>query len=381
MHLKKIKVYGKLRQFLGKSYFEAAVKSPQQAMSFLMANFEGLQKHMNDQLYKVKMGSSVITEDYLSMSGEGDIQIIPVATGSAFVLPILIGGGAVAAGAALSGAFTTGVSGFLLGTVLGGGLKAIGTSMIIGGVTDLISGQNSPQNISSVSEIDPAIRGSYSFSGIQNVSSSGVPVPIIYGHVFSGSIVISSGIDTAQITKGIGQGDGTTDIETATATATSDNVTGGGSLTGNLTVSDGGTGYSQIPSISVTGGGGDSSTVSITPTIENGVITNVQVEGGTGFTSPPTITIEEPIGPSDDMTYTQSGNLITIKATNHTFTNGENIDIDFITGPLADSNVDGATFGVQDVTDNEFRVSTGIWNNQTYSNSGNVLVVTMRNKP
>ena len=64
MQLKKIKVYGKLRQFLGKSYFEAAVKSPQQAMSFLMANFEGLQKHMNDQLYKVKMGGTEITEDY-----------------------------------------------------------------------------------------------------------------------------------------------------------------------------------------------------------------------------------------------------------------------------------------------------------------------------
>jgi len=199
MQLKKIKVYGKLRQFLGKSYFEAAVRSPQQAMSFLMANFEGLQKHMNDQIYKIKMGGKVVTEEFLSMSGEGDIQIIPVATGSAFLIPIVLGGGAVAAGAALSAAFTAGVSGFLLGTVLGGGLTAIGTSMIIGGVTDLISGQNSPQNVSSVSDIDPAIRGSYSFSGIQNVSSSGVPVPIIYGLVFTGSIIISSGIDTAQI--------------------------------------------------------------------------------------------------------------------------------------------------------------------------------------
>ena len=82
MQLKKIKVYGKLRQFLGKSYFMAAVKSPQQAMSFLIANFEGVQKHMNDQIYKVKMGGRVITEEYLSMTGQGDIQIIPIATGS-----------------------------------------------------------------------------------------------------------------------------------------------------------------------------------------------------------------------------------------------------------------------------------------------------------
>ena len=191
MQLKNIKVYGKLRQFLGKSYFEAAVKSPQQAMSFLMANFEGLQKHMNDQLYKVKMGGTEITEDYLSMSGQGDIQIIPVATGAApiFIGAALIGGGAVAATA----------TSFLVGTVLATALTTIGTSMLIGGITKLIAPQNPTQNVSSVSDIDPRMRGSYSFSGIQNVSSSGVPVPIIYGLVFSGSILISSGTDTAQI--------------------------------------------------------------------------------------------------------------------------------------------------------------------------------------
>jgi predicted phage tail protein len=203
MHLKKIKVYGKLRQFLGKSYFEAAVRSPQQAMSFLMANFEGLQKHMNDQIYKIKMGGNVITEDYLSMSGEGDIQIIPIATGSAFLVPILIGGGAVAA-ASTVGAFVGGIVGSaLVTTAITTALTTIGTSMIIGGVTDLIAPQNTPQNISSVSETDPRMRGSYSFSGIQNVSSSGVPVPILYGLVFSGSILISSGTDTAQIKKSI----------------------------------------------------------------------------------------------------------------------------------------------------------------------------------
>ena len=137
------------------------------------------------------------------MSGQGDIQIIPIATGSAFLIPIALGAGAVAAGSALSAAFTAGVSGLLLGTILGTGLTAIGTSMIIGGVIDLVAPQNTPQNVSSVSDIDPAIRGSYSFSGIQNVSSSGVPVPILYGLVFSGSILISSGTDTAQLKKSI----------------------------------------------------------------------------------------------------------------------------------------------------------------------------------
>jgi predicted phage tail protein len=196
MRLKKIKVYGKLRKFLGKSYLMAAVKSPQQAMSFLIANFEGIQKHMNDQIYKVKMGGRVITEEYLSMSGQGDIQIIPVATGS--VLKI-VAGIAAAAGASAVGAAVGGV----IGTVLTTALTTIGTTMIIGGVTDLLSPQNPIPDVSSVSDIDPSIRGSYSFSGIQNVSSSGVPIPIIYGLVFSGSIIISSGTDSTQVVKSI----------------------------------------------------------------------------------------------------------------------------------------------------------------------------------
>tara|TARA_R100000734_G_C3244202_1_gene47875 strand:+ start:428 stop:622 length:195 start_codon:yes stop_codon:yes gene_type:complete len=64
MQLRKIKVYGSLRKFLGKSYFEAAVSSPQQAYNFLKANFEGLEKHMNEQIYKVKMGGRVISQDF-----------------------------------------------------------------------------------------------------------------------------------------------------------------------------------------------------------------------------------------------------------------------------------------------------------------------------
>ena len=197
MRLKKIKVYGKLRQFLGRPYFMAAVKSPQQAMSFLTANFEGIQKHMNDQIYKIKMGGRVITEDYLSMSGQGDIQIIPIATGSGFIVPILVGGAAVSAGAAIT------AGAFFGAALLSTALTIVGTSLLVGGITDLLSPQNPVRDTSSVSNIDPNIRGSYSFSGIQNVSNSGVPIPIIYGSVFSGSIIISSGTDSTQVVKSI----------------------------------------------------------------------------------------------------------------------------------------------------------------------------------
>ena len=186
MQLKKIKVYGKLRQFLGKSYFMAAVKSPQQAISFLFANYNGLEKHMNDQIYKIKMGGNVVAEEFLSISGQGDIQIIPIAIGSLDnVGEIFIGGLAIAFGGAIP--------------IFGPIITKYGFDLLIGGISDIISPQNPIPNTSSVSDIDPRIRGSYSFSGIQNISSSGGPIPIIYGNVFSGSILISAGVDTVQL--------------------------------------------------------------------------------------------------------------------------------------------------------------------------------------
>ena len=277
MQLRTIKVYGNLRKFLGRTTFEAAVNSPQQAYSFLKANFAGLEKHMNNQIYQVKMGGRVITQDFISSTGQGDIQIIPVAVGSDFVFDFF------------EDAFNFVVSNVIpLATAfLTGGTSLLLQTAALTLASDLLTPDLPTNNISSVGDTDPNIRGSYVFTGIQNVSSSGIPIPILYGYVYSGSILISSGTDNAQIVK---------------------------------------------------------------------ILTN---EG----------------------TYTQSGNLITLTINNHKYVNGENIRLDFTSGPLDGSNVDGAVFGVQDVTTNTFRVSTGQWNSQTYSNSGNAVTVLERNLP
>ena len=212
MQLKKIKVYGKLKDFLGQSSFEAAVKTPQQAVNFLRANFVGIDKHMNEQLYKIKIGGNSVNGDLLNMSARGDIQIIPVAVGAkkAFkaVTNVFKGAanfvGDVASSAVnfvANNALSIGAT--LLTGGVGGLLTSIGTSMIIDGVTSLLSPSQPSASKSAVGDTDPAMRGSYNFNGIQNISSSGVPVPILYGLVFSGSIIISSSVDTAQIVKEI----------------------------------------------------------------------------------------------------------------------------------------------------------------------------------
>ena len=170
MQLKKIKVYGKLKDFLGQSTFEAAVKTPQQAINFLRANFVGIDKHMNEQLYKIKIGGNSVNGDLLNMSTSGDIQIIPVAVGAKKVFKAV--GNAFKGAANFVGDVASSAVNFVANNALsigatlltggvGGVLSSLGTSLILDGVTSLLGGGQSASSSSSVGDTDPAMRGSY----------------------------------------------------------------------------------------------------------------------------------------------------------------------------------------------------------------------------
>ena len=200
MKLRKLTVYGRLRKFLGQSHFEVAVNNPKQAFAFLIANFPEVENHMTNQLYKVKMGDLDVTEELLEVKGEGDIKIIPIAHGGVSIaVGALLGG--VGSGAVLGGV-TAGFFSTAIGGVVASGLTAIGTSMLIDGVTSIIAPTPKVPNFNasdSLSDNDPNVQANFGFNSITNTSRAGVPVPIIYGEVFTGSIVISSGIDTVQV--------------------------------------------------------------------------------------------------------------------------------------------------------------------------------------
>ena len=196
MQFRKLTVYGRLRQFLGQSHFEVAINNPRQAFAFLIANFPEVENHMTNQLYKIKMGDLEITDDLLEVRGDGDIKIIPIAVGAKGVaLGALgvFGGGAVAA---------TAFGATAIGGIVASGLTAVGTSMLIDGVTSIIAPTPKVPNFNaadSLSDNDPNVQANFGFNSITNTTRAGVPVPIIYGQVFTGSIVISSGIDTVQV--------------------------------------------------------------------------------------------------------------------------------------------------------------------------------------
>ena len=206
-----IRVYGRLARFLGRRTFRAEVASAAEAVRFLLANFPQVERHMADQHYRVSVGDRAIdSEELHEPAGRSDIAIVPVIGGAGAVGRIVAGAALVALSFFTAGA-TVGLLGlaapFAIGPVIGG----IGASLALGGVAQLLTpvpriagpgaaalgGAGASANAAKADDNDP--RKNYSFSGIQNTSRAGIPVPVIFGEVIVGSVVISAAIDVDQV--------------------------------------------------------------------------------------------------------------------------------------------------------------------------------------
>lgn len=196
--LRKIRLYGRLAKFLGKRVFEAEISSAAEAVRFLLANFPQLEGHMSDQHYRVSVGDYALTLDELhDPSGGQDIRIVPVISGAGGggVGQILAGVALVAAAILLSPAVGILAPAFTLGSQAAFAIGSIGVSLILGGVSQLLT------PVPQLPKEDKDPRKSFSFSGIQNTSRQGVPVPVVYGETVVGSITVSAGIDVARLKK------------------------------------------------------------------------------------------------------------------------------------------------------------------------------------
>ena len=200
--LRKVKLYGELAKFVGHKEFEVQVDTVGKAVSFLIHNFPGIESYMSPRYYQVKVGKYDIDKNELGYPvGKEDIHFIPVISGSGK------GFGKILLGAALIGvAVFSGGAGFGAGGVLGFGSTTgafslaalggnIGIALVLSGVSDMLFPLPEPQRFNS--EEDPRL--SFSFSGVQNTSRAGTPVPVVYGEIFTGSVVISAAVDTNQV--------------------------------------------------------------------------------------------------------------------------------------------------------------------------------------
>ena len=202
--LRKVKLYGELAKFVGHKEFEVKVDTVGKAVSFLIHNFPGIESYMSPKYYQVKVGNYDIDKNEIDYPvGKEDIHFIPMISGAGRGMgKILLGAVLIGIAIAAPGAgFALGKGGF--GFIATGAAPSafmatvgnIGVALLLTGVSEMLFPVPEPQKFNS--EEDPQL--SFSFSGVQNTSRAGTPVPIVYGEIITGSVVISAAIDVNQV--------------------------------------------------------------------------------------------------------------------------------------------------------------------------------------
>tara|TARA_R100000149_G_scaffold58946_1_gene27930 strand:- start:256 stop:861 length:606 start_codon:yes stop_codon:yes gene_type:complete len=198
--LRKIKLHGELAKFVGHKEFEVKAETVGKAISFLIHNFPEVANYMSPKYYQVKVGNYYIDKEEIHHPvGQQEIHFIPVIKGAGRGFgKILLGAAMIGLAFAMPGAVFQGFGGFSAAAGYSGfqaTIGNIGIALVLSGVSDMLFPLPQPQDFNS--EEDPQI--SFNFSGVQNTSRAGTPIPIVYGEIITGSVVISAAVDTNQV--------------------------------------------------------------------------------------------------------------------------------------------------------------------------------------
>ena len=194
--LTKVKLYGDLADFVGHKELEAVINSTADAIKFLICNFPKVESYMGNRYYKVLVNKTALTKEEIhDPVGKSEISIVPVISGAGGNTEnILIGVALISAAILMPGAAPVlGLGGFTGGAGISATVGNIGLAFVLFGASGLLFPQEEPIE----DDQDPRI--SFSFSGVQNTTRAGTSVPIVYGEIVTGSVVISAGIDTDQV--------------------------------------------------------------------------------------------------------------------------------------------------------------------------------------
>jgi len=215
-----VRLLGELGERYGAEHQYYNLRTPAEAIKLLCINYpemvqELAHAHEHGVGYKViQAGTDLNYEDLKLPLGSNDLILTPVIAGSGGSTGRILAGVALIAAAIVfapvAGAGFLGAagSGFLSAStsVLVG---SIGTSLLLGGVAQLLSpqptfgglggfdGPITNENLGGPQSVERATSGiqSYAFSGPANSVGQGATVPVAYGEVLAGSHLISSDVD------------------------------------------------------------------------------------------------------------------------------------------------------------------------------------------
>lgn len=175
-----VRLHGILADKYGAEH-QFAISSPREAIQALEANYPGFRRDfLTHPAYALLADGDWRNEencpDVANAPISKELDIVPFVEGRNFIP--LIAAGITAAFPAISGTAAT-----ILAGVITLGLS-LGVSLLLAPKAKKTSRDSKKDE-------------SYMFSGPENVTEQGVPVPLVYGRLIVGSVVVSAGLEVA----------------------------------------------------------------------------------------------------------------------------------------------------------------------------------------
>lgn len=182
-----VRFYGSLKQFGTK--FRLDCKTPAEVVQALTSQIPKLRQFIQQGLFTVRVGREYLDNRYLEqglnqhLKDDSTVHFTPVLKGSkkAGLFQTIVGAVMV-----VVGAFTSWAG--------GAALIAGGIGLIAGGVAQMLTKMPSMSTGK-----DAERKQSTSFSNLSNMAAQGRPMPLAYGRIRVGSLIISQGVETMDI--------------------------------------------------------------------------------------------------------------------------------------------------------------------------------------
>lgn len=182
-----VRFYGSLKQF--GTEFRLDCKTPAEVVQALTSQIPKLRQFIQQGLFTVRVGREYLDNRYLEqglnqhLKDDSTVHFTPVLKGSkkAGLFQTIVGAVMV-----VVGVFTSWAGGAAL--IAGGiGLMAGGVAQMLTKMPSMSTGKDAER------------KQSTSFSNLSNMAAQGRPMPLAYGRIRVGSLIISQGVETMDI--------------------------------------------------------------------------------------------------------------------------------------------------------------------------------------
>ena len=179
-----VRFYGSLKQF--GTEFRLDCKTPAEVVQALTSQIPKLRQFIQQGLFTVRVGREYLDNRYLEqglnqhLKNDATVHFTPVLKGSkkAGLFQTIVGAVMVVVGAVFQQYYLVGA---------GIGLMAGGVAQMLTKMPSMSTGKDAER------------KQSTSFSNLSNMAAQGRPMPLAYGRIRVGSLIISQGVETMDI--------------------------------------------------------------------------------------------------------------------------------------------------------------------------------------